>query len=162
MKQLIFSIVSCLIFVFGGCSRSLDPGTAQWQVDQEISPLDDSRNVFMSLSAENKASLKLIVRCLEGKTDVFIDYYTFLGRTGWDIIVWSRFDQDPAERRNWRISTDGKAIFAYDGADWARKIASARKLYVRIYSEVGPMVEGTFQLKGAAEAMRPLRAACGF
>ena len=164
MKQLILSIcMSCLLFASGGCSRLLDSKTGDWEVQEEVSPLDDSRNVFRRLSAENNAGLQLMVRCLEGKTDVIIGYYTFLEyKRGWDVIVWPRFDQDPAERNTWAQSTSGKAIFADYGVDWARKIAGARKLHVRTLPEVGPVVEGTFQLKGAAEAMRPLREACGW
>lgn len=164
MKQLILFIsMSYLIFASGGCSRLLDSKTGDWEVYEEVSPLDDSRNVIMGLSAENNVNLQLIVRCKEGKTDVIIDYYTVLERIrGWDVFVWSRFDQEPAERGGWRQSTTGTAIFAYEGVSWARKIASARKLYVRTDPEVGPVVEGTFQLKGAAEAMRPLREACNF
>lgn len=155
--------MSCLLFVSGGCSRLLDSKTGDWEVQEEVSPLDDSRNVVMALSAENNVNLQLIVRCKEGKTDVFIDYYTVLERIrGWDVFVWSRFDQEPAERHGWRPSTTGTAIFAYSGVEWARKIASARKLFVRTDPESGPVVEGTFNLKGSAEAMRPLRKACGW
>ena len=164
MKQLMLSVcVSCLLFVSGGCSRLLDSKTGDWEVEEKVSPINDSRNVIMALSAENNVNLRLIVRCLEGKTDVIIDYDTVLERIrGWDLFVWSRFDQEPAEKKGWRQSTTGKAIFAYDGVSWARKIASARKLFVRTDPEVGPVVEGTFNLKGSAEAMRPLREACGW
>ena len=188
MKRLILSIcMSCLLFVSGGCSRSLDSDTGsgdvrgetsplddsqngvldsdtgQWNVRREISPLDDSQNVFMVLRAEDNVLLHLVIRCMEGKTDVIIDYYTVLERIrGWDLFVWSRFDQEPAERKGWRQSTTGTAIFAYNGVSWASKIASARKLFVRTDPEVGPVVEGTFNLKGSVEAMRPLREACGW
>ena len=164
MKQLIlFICMSGLLFASGGCSRLLDSKTGDWEVQEEVSPLNDSRNVYMSLSAENNADLQLMVRCLEGETDGIIIYDTFLEyMRGWDLFIWTRFDQDPAEKSGWAQSTSRKAVFAYDGISWASKIASARKLYVRTDPEVGPVVEGTFQLKGAAEAMRPLREACGW
>ena len=188
MKQLILSTcVSGLLFVSGGCSRSLDSDTdsgdvrretsplddsqngvldsdtGQWYVRRETSPLDDSQNVFMVLRAEDNVRLHLVVRCMEGKTDVIIDYYTVLERIrGWDLFVWSRFDQEPAERKGWSQSTTGTAIFAYDGVSWAHEIASAQKLFVRVIPKSGRAMDATFQLKGAEKAIRPLRKACGW
>lgn len=166
MKQLILSIcVSGLLFSSGGCSRLLDSKTGGWEVKEEISPLDDSRNVFMFLSAENKVGLnrpRLVVRCMEGETHVFINYDSVLGLPGYNVTVLTRFDQRPAEESRWIVSTDGTAIFAYGGIGWALEIASAQKLFVRVVPEVGRGGSATFKLKGAAEAMRPLRKACGW
>ena len=166
MKQLILSTcMSGLLFASGGCSRLLDSKTGDWEVQEDVSPLDDSRNVFMFLSAENKVGLTrptLVVRCMEGETHVFINYDSVLGRPGYDVTVLTRFDQHPAEESRWIVSTDGTAIFAYGGVGWAHEIASARKLFVRVIPESGRAVDATFQLKGAEEAMRPLRKACGW
>jgi hypothetical protein len=170
MKQLIFFIcMSCLLFVSGGCSRLLDSKTGDWEVQEEVSPLDDSRNVVMALSAENEVGLTrpyLMVRCKEGYTDVFIVYGIlgpFLGRQFDDITVWTRFDQSPARKSRWIVSSEShRAIFALGGVLWARKIADAQKLFVRFTPSGESPVDATFQLKGAAEAMRPLRKACGW
>ncbi len=166
MKQLILSIcMSSLLFASSGCSRLLDSKTGDWEVEEKVSPLDDSRNVFMFLLAKNKVGLThptLVVRCMEGETHVFINYDSVLGRPGYDVPVLARFDQRPAVEDRWIVSTSGTAIFAYYGVSWARTIADAQKLYVRVIPQVGHVVSATFQLKGAAEAMRPLREACNF
>lgn len=166
MKQsfhLIFII--CLIFVSGGCSRVLDSSTGKWEVHEDVSPLDDSRIVIMVLSSENEIGQtrpQLVVRCMEGETHVFIDYDSILGRPGYDVTVWTRFDQRSAENSRWAVSSSGTAIFSDYGISWALEIASARKLFVRVIPERGNRISATFQLKGSAEAMRPLREACGW
>ena len=118
MKQLILSTcMSGLLFASGGCSRLL---MGQWEVHQKVDPLNDSRIVVMSLFAENKVGLtrpRLLVRCKEGETHVFIEYGSpltpWLGRPYDDITVWTRFDESPARKSRWIVSTDGTAIFAY-------------------------------------------------
>ena len=182
MKQLILSTcVSGLLFVSGGCSRLF---MGQWEVHQKVDPLDDSRIVFMSLLAENKIGLtrpRLLVRCKEGFTDVFIEYGSsltpWLGHPYDDITVWTRFDESPARKNRWIVEPNTRRAivapvrFGIDSpftallarrSDWAHEIASAQKLFVRVIPESGRAMDATFQLKGAEKAIRPLREACGW
>ena len=182
MKQLILSTcMSGLLFAFSGCSRLF---MGQWEVHQKVDPLDDSRIVFMSLFAESKVGLtrpRLLVRCKGGFTDVFIEYGSpltlWLGNLYDDITVWTRFDQRPARKSRWIVEPNTRrAIIAPVGSgidssladlfarssDWAREIARAQKLFVRIIPKSGRAMDATFQLKGAEKAMRPLRKACGW
>lgn len=62
-------------------------GTGQWEVSQEISPIDDSRNVYMRLeakdvSAEDMSYAALVVRFLEGKIDVLVGFDSRLSVRG--------------------------------------------------------------------------------
>ncbi len=150
-----------------------DSGTGQWVVHQEISPIDDSRNVFMALEAENMVDVSglgllgltrptLIVRCREGETNVYINYDWSLELFEDYITVLTRFDKQPAQKNRWGLSTDDEAIFAPGNVFWERKIAESQKLFVRITPTGKSPVDATFNLKGAAEAMRPLREACGW
>ena len=170
-----------------------DSGTGQWEVHQEISPIDDSRNVYMSLAAEDVVDASgllfaalaeglaaedvvdaralrrlshpsLWVRCMENETAVFIGYPSSLRFSSLDedITVLTRFDRHPAQESRWSLSTDKKAIFAPAGVSWARKIADAQKLFVRVTPPDGSPVDATFHLTGSAEAMRPLRESCSW
>ena len=146
-------------------------GTGRWEVSQEISPIDDSRNVYMRLEAEDEGYAAgsrpvLMVRCTESKIDVLVHFDSRLrGDSGPIYEVLSRFDRHPAQKNHWGLSTDSKAIFAPHGAFWALKIERAQKLFVRLTpltpSEASP-ISATFDLRGTAEAMRPLRDSCGF
>ena len=149
-----------------------DSGTGQWEINQEISPIDDSRNVYMLLQAEKEVDVRgwgwgltrpvLVVRCKENKTEVYINYQSSLEFLEDYITVLTRFDRHPAEKNRWSLSTDKKAIFAPGGVSWAHEIAGAQKLFVRFTPTRESPVSATFQLKGSAEAMRPLRKACGW
>ena len=141
-------------------------GTGQWEVNQEISPVDDSRNVYMRLEAEDEGYAAgsrpvLMVRCTESKIDVLVHFDSRLS-FGDDIEILSRFDQYPARKDNWGLSTDRKAIFAPHSAFWALKIERAQKLFVRLTPAGASPIDATFNLAGSAEAMRPLRESCGF
>ena len=163
-----------------------DSGTGAWQIQQEISPIVDSRNVYLSLEAENMIDVNgsgtlirpsLGVRCMENKIEVFINYYSPLVplEPPKDYIpVLTRFDQHPAQNNFWILSTNKESIFApsalgaFDrqlfsqGSHWMDEIAGAQKLFVR-FAPVGKNVlSATFHLMGGAEAMRPLREACSW
>ena len=98
-----------------------DSGLGAWQVQQEISPIDDSHNVYMSLAAKNvvdaNGSGKLTrptlgVRCMENKAEVFINYYAPLESSKDYIPVLTRFDQNQAQNYYWILSTNKESIFA--------------------------------------------------
>ncbi len=141
-------------------------GTGRWNVTQEISPIDDSRNVYMRLEAEDEGYAAdsrptLMVRCTELKIDVLVHFDSRLSVED-DIEVLSRFAQHPARKDDWGLSTDRKTIFAPHSAFWALKIERAQKLFVRITPSGASPISAIFDLTGSAEAMRPLRESCGF
>ena len=143
-------------------------GTGQWEVSQELSPIDDSRNVYMRLEAEDegyaaKSRPALMVRCTEGEINVFISFDSRLSYGDDKIEILSRFDQQPAKKNDWGLSTDRKAIFTpHSAAFWAIKIERAQKLFVRLTPSEENPISAIFNLAGSAEAMRPLRESCGF
>ncbi len=143
-------------------------GTGRWNVTQEISPIDDSRNVYVQLEGEDEGHAagsrpRLIVRCKDGKIDVLVGFDSRLSvKRGITIETLSRFDRHPAQKNYWGISTDSTAIFAPHGAFWALRIERAQKLFVRLNPSEESPISATFNLTGSAEAMRPLRDSCGF
>ena len=126
----------------------------------------------MILEAENEVDVRgwgwggtrprLVVRCKENKTKVYINYGSSLEFFEDYLTVLTRFDRHPAQENHWGLSTDKEAIFAPAGVSWARKIADAQKLFVRFTPSGESPVSATFHLMGSAEAMRPLRKACGW
>ena len=141
-------------------------GAGRWKVSQEVSPIDDSREVYMRLGAEDEGHAAgslpaLMVRCTERKIDVHVSFDSRLSFED-DIEVLSRFDQHPARKNDWELSTDRKAIFAPHSAFWALKIERAQKLFMRLTPPGESPIDATFNLTGSAEAMSPLRESCGF
>lgn len=163
-----------------------DSGTGAWHIQQSVSPIDDSRNVYLSLAAENMVDVNgsgalnrptLGVRCMENKTEVFINFHAPLVPSDHPkdyIPVLTRFDQQPAQNNFWILSTNKTSIFAPDalgafdgslrsrGDRWADALAEAQKLFVRFTPAGKNPLSVTFQLIGSAEAIRPLRSACGW
>ena len=143
-------------------------GTGRWKVSQEVSPIDDSRNVYMRLeaedvSAEDVSYVALMVRCMEGKIDVLLYFDPHLSvEYGITIEVLSRFDRHPAQKNRWGLSTNSKVILAPHSAFWALKIERAQKLFVRLTPSEESTISAIFDLTSTAEAMRPLRESCGF
>lgn len=163
-----------------------DSGTGAWQIRQEISPIDDSRNVYLSLGAKNMVDVNgsgsltrptLGVRCMENKIEVFINYYSPLVPLAPPkdyIPVLTRFDQHPVQNNFWILSTNKESIFAPDifgafhgrlssqGDYWVDELSGAQKLFVRLAPAGKNLLSATFHLTGSAEAMRPLLEACSW
>lgn len=157
--------------VSGGKAVSIPPpskGTGKWRSRVETSPIDDSKNVYLSLDSNDTISAMLgsarptiIARCKENKTEVYVAWGVYLGLDETDVLV--RLDAEQARRSSWSISTDNKATF-YGGSniELLKQLAAHRKLLLQVtpYGESPAMV--SFDLQGLGEALRPLQEACGW
>lgn len=139
---------------------------AGWLVKDEVSPIDDSRNVTLMKAAEapetrNRLgeSRALVIRCKERRTEVYISWGDYLGleETG----VLTRHDAQGAATQAWRISSDHQATFyPWNPVEYARRLSTHQKLVAQVtpYGENPVLV--TFDLTGLAEALHPLQDAC--
>ncbi|OHB72424.1 MAG: hypothetical protein A2W23_07650 [Planctomycetes bacterium RBG_16_43_13] len=149
-------------------STSKLTGTGKWRISTETSPIDDSKNVYLALSAEEsiKAMLGtslpvLFLRCKENKTEVYIAWGVYLGLEETTMLI--RFDSKKATTSTWNISTDNMATF-YRGSVIAfiRSIVGYKQLLVQVtpYGESPVMV--TFDLAGLEEAVKQLQETCNW
>ena len=122
--------------------------TGKWQVSAETSPIDDSKNVYAMLQAQEtissmlgRARPTLILRCKEKKTEVFINWGVYLGLE--ETSVLTRLDDAKATSSTWGISTDNKATF-YRGGHIAfiKQLLGHQRLLVQVtpYGEKPAMV----------------------
>lgn len=146
---------------------TVNPG--KWQTSVTTSPVDDSKNVILSLSSNDyirtpfgeSVTPTIYVACREKKTEVFINWDVYLGLEQTSMLY--RLDKQKAVEKNWSISTDTKAVF-YRGSDidFIRALAKADKMYTKITPYNEAPVSATFDLAGLSEAMKPLQKACGW
>jgi len=147
---------------------NISRGAGKWTVREDKSPIDDSTNVYLSLSANESVKSRwervrpsLHLRCAENKTNLFIVWNMYLGLDSTNMLV--RFDKEKAESSEWYISTDAKAVFARRGhIGLAKRIMNHNQMLAQItpYGESPVMV--TFDVSGLEEAIKPLRKACSW
>jgi len=146
---------------------------SKWKVQKEASAIDDSTNVFLSLDADSSISgwpLKtytplMILRCKENKTQAYIvtgmapqaEY----GSDGTTITL--RLDDDKAMQLRTSRSTTGDMLF-FDASgpsiELIKKMLQRSTLLFQFVPFHSTPVMTTFDLRGLAEAIKPLRENC--
>lgn len=149
-------------------STSDAPGVGKWRVSTETSPIDDSKNVYLSLDAENSipsmlgtVQPTLYLRCKENKTELYISWGVYLGLETTTVLT--RLDSEKAKTAIWHLSTDNEATF-YPGSpiSFIRTLMRHDTLLAQVtpYGESPVMV--TFDLRGLEDAVKPLQEACNW
>lgn len=151
---------------------SQDVSASKWYKQVKISELDDSKNIFLTLDAENsftnwldnsqKPSLNL--RCKEGKTEAYVNIgmpfqpeYEY-GKQNLKV----RYGKDKSQVVNFSESSDQEAVF------FPQPIAAIKKMLTKeqLVIEVKPFNQGTeviaFDLNGLDRALIDLRKACSW
>lgn len=145
-------------------------GNGRWRVSSQVSPIDDSTNVYLSLSADDNTIWgqppsgpipSLWIRCKENHTEVFVSWEVYLGIDTTDVL--QRLDDERARTRAWSISTDHEATF-YPGSDigFVRELMSHKKLLLQVTPYGESPVRATFSLAGLENALVELRKSCGW
>lgn len=147
-----------------------DTSGGEWRVERGRSPMDDSPTVTLRLVSQNeiqgavtKAQAVLTIRCLEDKTDLFVE--TGMGANpepGLDGVftVRVRLDDRPAERQRWTLSTDKKSLFAPRSIALARQIAVAERLRFQFTPAVAETQIAEFDVRGLAARLGEVAQAC--
>lgn len=141
-------------------------GKGAWNIRTERSPIDDSMNVYLSVQSQELVRSgyytvrpSLQVRCKENKTEIYINWDLYLGLDS--TMQLTRFDDLKASEDFWSISTSSKAVFAPGShIDFLKKTMKHNKLLVQITPYGESPVMATFDIRGLAEAIKPLREAC--
>lgn len=147
---------------------------SQWKVDVQTSPIDDTKNVFLTVVGENglknrygqEADLSFYIACRENVTSAF---FVFGGHFMSDIQgrgqVTYRVDQAKARSQSFTVSTDNEALGLWSGGSaipFIKGLFGGKRMYV----EATPFSESTVSdflpVSGLEEAIAPLRESCGW
>lgn len=148
-----------------------EPDLGNWEVAQEVNPLDDSQSVLIKLDADDEVKgwigssrPVLVIQCVGGKTGTFFRLGTQAAVEGLyqKHTIQLRIDSDPATEVQASEGTDSGTLFVPDGQAFAASLIGREALVFGFTPfEAGPQTT-TFQLAGLEEAIRPLREACGW
>lgn len=141
-------------------------GNGKWLVSTKKSPINDSTNVVLYLSAEesirsgyNTVTPSLFIRCSEGKTNAYISWDLYLGLES--TMMLTRLDKESAVTKAWSISTDNKAVFVSgSNVAFAKQLMEHQSLLAQITPYGESPVMANFDLVGLTDAIKPLRDAC--
>lgn len=144
----------------------LSAGKGKWHVREEVSQIDDSKKVIMTLDAETtirdgyrEHRPIMYIRCSENQTNLFITINDYLGNR--DIPVLTRLDKKKATTRKWGLSTDNKSIFAPgSNVGYVKSLFKHDKLLIQLTPYNESPVMTTFDIRGLKEAIKPLRESC--
>lgn len=139
-------------------------GSGAWQVSTQKNPLDDTRTVYLSLSATTGQSrfgdaVWLIVRCESGKVNAFINWSSYLGLK--ETPVTTRLGTGEAKTQSWPLSTDKKATFyPRDAAAFLEQLLSTDRFVAQTTPYNESPITAVFELAGLSAAVKPLREVC--
>jgi type VI secretion system protein VasI len=150
--------------------KTVITGSGKWNVRKEISPIDDSVNVFLMLEAEadisgwpqNTFRPTLAIRCKEKNIGAYIITGMAAhvdGQPG-QAKVTLRFDRKDAKTIRMSESTDNKALFFQHPKGWVSQMEDAETLLFQFTPFNSSQTLTTFDLKGLKEALIPLKEAC--
>lgn len=162
-----------LLFRIDRSSAQSGPDS-QWSVRTDISRIDDSTNVFMTVQSTDTFPKRfggegrgtMLVRCMENTTTV---YFTMAGHHLADLQNYGRLtyriDDAPAQSKRLTESTDSQALGLWNGGSaipFIKSLFGADNLLVQItpFSESAITVD--FPIAGLEEEIAPLREACNW
>jgi len=145
----------------------------EWRTNTEISPIDESKNVYLWIEAEkpvsgwleNDVRPVLTIRCKENTTNAYINLKmspkTEYGSYGSEYVYLTlRFDKEDAFQEKFGISTGGEAVFFPDHISYVKRMLRHKRLLIKFTPfNASPQIT-TFNLEGLSEKIGPLREAC--
>jgi type VI secretion system protein VasI len=144
-----------------------------WDVTEERSKIDDSKNVFVHLRSKEPiknqygmtSDIDLWIMCREKKTDLYMVFgdHFMSSLESWGLVTY-RVDKKPAVKKQFTESTDHKALglWGANSVTFIKMLLGGETLFVRAVPFNENAVTAEFNIAGIDEAIRPLRAACGW
>ncbi len=144
-----------------------------WAVQSELSKIDDSTNVFMTLQSEEETNCRyktgthtLMIACRENTTSMWITFAgCFMSSIQGKGRVTYRLDGDPAQTARFRESNDNMALGLWSGGSaipFLKRLLDHDRLLVRATPFSDSTVTGEYDIKGIDTAIAPLREACNW
>lgn len=146
--------------------KFIDKG--QWHVRYDRSRIDDSKSVYLILEAKNSfrndfgkwTTPSLHIRCQENKTDLIVNFDTFLGID--ETRVLHRMGKEKAKTRNWSIASNHLAVFAPQPIGFIRQMMKHDNFLVQTTPHSSNTVTTEFDTHGLSDAIKPLQNVCGW
>jgi hypothetical protein len=144
----------------------------KWNVNEEKSKLDDSRNVVASIDADNTVrgwltseTPSLVIRCKERKLMAYVDTNSQLTSryeidAGTRTSIAYRVGSEAARHVNAEESTDGTAFFIPNARALVRSLSRANSFIVEYTPFQSGIGSATFDVRGASAALIKVSAAC--
>lgn len=151
----------------GGSASGGAPERGEWTTDSsEVWIARDRRAVAFEVRARHRVDVwmrtihpALVVRCAAGQVEAFVftDSAAKMEPDTPDHTVTFRFDQGPELTERWPDAEAHDALFAPDGAAFARRLTSARRLTFRFTPHNAQPVTAEFLVGGLEELMTAAR-----
>jgi type VI secretion system protein VasI len=137
----------------------------KWQISTSKNPIDDTETVLVSLEAESGRGkygrkVKFVVRCMSNKTEVFVDWDSFLDLE--QIQVISRIGENKAETLLWDVSTDRKSSIRPRPIQFLKDIMNSDILVLKTTPYGDNTITAIFDTKKLDKALELLRDVCGW
>lgn len=155
----------------GVAHRTASTATSKWSARNQGRWISNHpRSLAFELEAENRAPVwmkhvrpVLVVRCLAKTTDVFVftESAAAIEPGDEDHSVRIALDGQADVVERWPDSVDHDALFAPDGAAFARRLASARTLRFGFTPHNAPFVTVEFDVRGFSDVIAPVAERCG-
>jgi type VI secretion system protein VasI len=167
--------LSCFDELFADIVETTPPEIAetQWTIRTETSPIDDKKNVFLSIESEkpirgrfgSPGPMMLTIMCRENTTDLSI-YFNGLHMSDHQYgTVTYRLDKEKAERKKMVESTSNKHLGLWGGAKsipFLKQMFGHERLLVEAIPFRESSVLGIFEIGGIEEQIKTLRKACSW
>jgi len=148
-------------------------GEGKWSVTTEISKIDDSKNVFLSLKSDAATACPyddkthiIWVACRENTTSLWIDFGgCFMSDNSGKGKVTYRLDKDKAAKVSMSESNDNSALGLWRGRSsipFVRGMLGKSSLLIRAQPFSDSTVTAEYDIRGLNEAIKPLMEACGW
>jgi len=142
----------------------------QWRIRTEVSAIDDTTNVFLSLDAKtafrgwlDEEVGTLMIRCKENRTQAYI-ITGMTAQSGYrrhdESQVTVRYDRNDAVRIWMSESTDNKALFFPNPISEIKRMVKHESMLFQFSPFNASPTMTTFEIAGLSEALVPLREAC--
>lgn len=147
-------------------------GTGKWRVREEISKLDDTANVSLTLTSSDKHPGKfggskestIFIACRENTTSIYVSFADhFMSDNAGGGEVTYRIDKKEAAKKSFRESSDNSVLGLWSGASaipFIKGLVGGETLLLRAIPFSESAVTATFDIRGLENALKPLRTAC--
>ena len=148
-------------------------GTGSWRVRTETNPIDDTRTVILSLTAESGTSrggklVTFIARCQSNRTEAYAVWGDYLGDDSRDTAdewkyVTVRVGSNAAREEKWSVSTDREATFVPSWAgNFLKEILDEERLVLQTIPYGENPVTAVFDVSGLRGVLGELSRTCNW
>lgn len=140
-------------------------GKGKWGTSINTDPLTDKSVYLAFLDADRGVgrfgeTINLVVRCKDNRTEMYINWQSFLGMDG--IAITHRIDKTNAVTSTWDVSTDHKSAFMRSPVHALKQMVTSESLVANVTPYGESPVTAVFDTKGAAAALQDIRNGCGW